>query len=112
MNNTIFYHTSPPLNRVSILTNGLVPMIGVSYEAHYEEHKVLTPFVFLSKTVFDSTWDDDVYEIIFDSLSICEFEPQPDPDKNMADIGCVVTTKIIPPNIIKLIKEGSGESTF
>lgn len=97
---SILYHKSNPINRNNILTEGLIPKIGYSYEAHYEDFDV-KPAVFLSETKdYDTTYDDDLFEIESSNYSFIK-----DPDvKN----GYVCFEKINPNNI-KLIYKGTGD---
>lgn len=102
------YHKSNPSFRESILENGLLPKIGASYKCHYEEN-VMGAAVFVCTTQdYDTTYDDDVYEI---SLSDEDFEKLDfNIDKEVDN--SLYTFSKIPSSFIKLIHEGTGESTF
>jgi hypothetical protein len=102
------YHVSNPCFRDSILKNGLIPKTGPSYKAHYED-KTMGDAIFVSlKNNYDSTYDDDRYEI---SLSQEEFEMLDfKKDKEVAD--ALYTNNPIPRKSIKLFYKGSGKSTF
>lgn len=101
------YHVSNPINRKSILKNGLLPKVGDSYSAHYEGENELEPVVFLSsKNDYDSTWDDDRWEI-----DVNQINPQKlflDFDRGMKN--CYVYTDVIPPTALKLIYKGNGKT--
>lgn len=58
--------------------------------------------MFLSLEPYDSTWDDDIWEVNVEGLKIL-----PDPDDFMINSRCVDT--IIEPYRLKLIYEGSGD---
>ena len=101
------YHVSNPEHRKNIKKEGLVPQIGPSYEAHYEKN--MGPAVFVSsKNEYDSTYDDDRYEITLsqDEYDNLEFHI----DKEAKD--ALYTFNTIPVKNIKLIHKGSGDSTF
>ena len=104
---TTLYHVSNPANRKSILKNGLLPKVGDSYSAHYEGENELEPVVFLSsKNNYDSTWDDDRWEI-----DVNQINPQKlfrDFDRNMKN--CYVYTDVIPPTALRMVYKGSGNS--
>ena len=103
------YHKSPIAFRKSILKTGLIPRVGDSYSAHWDDAEDLTPYIFMydHETIedgeYDSTYDDDIYAIDVSQLDKnCLFN---DPDENMK--GCLVYTKPIPPSAIKLVYKGS-----
>ena len=109
LNDGTYYHKSPPSTRESILKHGLLPKVGDSYRCHYdgtEQEGNLTPAIFLcSNKDYDSTWDDDIWEIS-PAAAV-----RPDADVNCYD-GCFITYEAINPNFLKLIYKGSGDSTF
>lgn len=102
----LLYHVSNPKFRESILDNGLLPKMGDSYLAHYENKENMGAVIFLSReNDYDSTWDDDRYLI---KLSLEEFEAlefQNDPDVKNG----VYTSKPIPSANISLFYMGTGE---
>jgi hypothetical protein len=102
INSNNLYHTSNPINRKSILKNGLKPQVGLSYSLHHDEDPNLKPLVFLSTQPYDTTYDDDIYEVNVDGLKLL-----PDPDETMTDVRCVDT--IISPDRLSLIYKGSGK---
>jgi hypothetical protein len=102
-------HTASPKNRESIRKNGLLPQIGDSYSLHYDENESLRPAIFaldISKTKerYDSTWDDDIWEIDTTKANVEWFLD------TGAWEGCIVTFEKIPPTCIKLIYKGTGKS--
>ena len=101
-----FFHVSNPINRESIIQKGLLPSVGDSYRCHSESDNDLTPVVFMSKNNnYDSTWDDDRWEI--DSKYLDKNSIFNDFDPYMKD--SFVYTKNIPPKALKLIYKGSGK---
>lgn len=107
------YHKSPIAFRKSILSTGLKPSVGDSYKCHYDDRDDLTPYVFLydHNTVdggeYDSTYDDDIYQVD------CSYLDQdcigPDPEKALR--GCYTYSKPIPKEAIKLIYKGSTKDS-
>lgn len=105
------YHKSNPMFRDSILANGLIPKVGECYRIYWEDktNDELKPYVFMynkEEHEYDSTYDDDIYEIDVNQL---------EQDRIKKDIcptleGCYVYDKVIPISAIKLIYKGSGES--
>lgn len=106
----VLYHKSNPDNRDSILSKGLIPMVGDCYAAYWDKPKdKLKPYVFLYDNniiEYNSTYDDDIFEIDINQL-----------DKNhlKKDIcktlkGCFIYDLIIPISAIKLVYQGSGIS--
>lgn len=99
---SILYHTENPYNRDLVYKRGLVPSIGGSYECHYEDEE-LDPVIFLSEHKYDSTYDDDIWEIDVTQLDeSCIFN---DFDDTME--GCYVYTKRIKPEALTLVYEGN-----
>jgi len=103
----ILYHTSNPKVRELIRDEGLKPMIGDSYALHYQGTGLeIRPAIFLCNERYDSTFDDDVWEVNSDYLI----------EKTFADDGCFdgceVTFDAIPVEAIKLIYEGTGKSSW
>lgn len=106
------YHTANPVFREKIRKEGLVPQVGDSYFLHWEgelfngkrvESKADLPkYVFLSKEPYDSTYDDDVWEVNAGGLLNLKEDP--------GLPGALVCDEVIPPSELKLIYEGSGES--
>lgn len=104
-------HTGNPKFRNDILTNGLMPTVGDSYRLHWESiypNVTPVPAVFAIEVTdvsdaYDSTYDDDIWEIIgIDRSSFVH-------DK-AAYSGCIVTYDRIKPENLRLIYEGTGKS--
>lgn len=99
------YHKSSSSNRRSILERGLVPSVGYSYSAHWNEREDLVPYVFLyDRDVldYDSTYNDDIWCIDVSKLDMSHLSN--DPDVGME--GCYVYDVVIPPSAIRLVYEG------
>ena len=102
----ILYHVSNPCNRESILAQGLLPSIGDSYLAHYDDKPTLGKVVFVCTTnTYDSTWDDDRYEI---NISDEEFKKLGFKSDNDVKDG-LYTSNVIKPKYLKLIYKGTGK---
>jgi len=101
------WHVGNPHFRKEILKNGLVPQIGASYSAHYDTDH-MGPVIFFSldkNKLFDSTYDDDLYEInIPKNLEYFE-----DPSMLLPN---AYTKETIKPKYFKLIHKGTGESSW
>lgn len=103
------YHKASISFRRSILENGLIPSVGPSYKAHWDDRDDLTPYVFLydHKAIkggeYDSTYDDDIYVVDVSQLDLNHLDK--DPDSYMR--GCYVYGINIPPSAIKLVYKGS-----
>lgn len=102
----VLYHTSNPHFRNNIAKEGLTPQVGASYSAHYNDKTNLLPGIFLSVEKYDSTYDDDIYEI--DTAKLDPNKLYKDPDEEI-DCGWFLYADAIPVNAIKLIYKGSGE---
>lgn len=104
----VLYHVSNPTFRENILKNGLIPKTGPSYEAHYED-KTMGDAIFVStENNYDSTYDDDRYEISLteEEFRLLGFRE----DKEVEN--ALYTKKPIPAKKLKLLYRGSGESVF
>jgi len=102
------YHKSSVINRESILCGGLKPQVGTSYFCHWNCKKGLKPLVFLyDKEIieYDTTYDDDIYQI--DTLQLDKRGFELDPDEGM--IGCFTYDAEIPCSFCKIIYKGTGE---
>ena len=100
--NKKLYHTSNPINRDSILKKGLVPKRG---EQLYDKKNIsYKPAIYASFKVWDSTYDDDVWEIDTSKINNEWFVDENLPKK------AVVTFSKISRQALKLIHEGTGES--
>ena len=103
-----FYHKSPPTLRDKILKEGLTVQVGDSFQFHHED-KTLTPCIFLydkSKAEYDSTYDDDIWEVKLETLDDCI----PDLDYGMYETyGAIMCLVNIPVENISLIYEGTGK---
>lgn len=103
------YHKAPPYLRKVIGREGLKAQVGGSYSCHWEgEGKKLVPGVFLyNKDVgeYDTTYDDDIYEVDTQMLDMSKFDK--DPDGYMYEAyGSVIFTDDIPPVCLRLVKRG------
>ena len=110
--NSKLYHKGNPYFRNHILKEGLVPQVGDSYAMHWEGKKSreeLEPLVFLyDKDVYgeyDSTYDDDVWEIDRSKLDESKLKS----DKGLEVAGIYTYSDVIPKSAIKLIHKGTGE---
>ena len=103
------YHKAPIAVRQSIMKNGLIPSVGDSYKAHWNDKEDLNPYIFLydHNTVnngeYDSTYDDDIYAV--DVSQLDKKHIFRDPDKSMK--GCLVYDIPIPISAIKMVYKGS-----
>jgi len=102
-----YYHKSNPINRDSILLNGLIPSIGDSYKLHYQEYineADIKPAIFACDNKdYNSTWDDDIWEISINN-TITWYKDE------FCYEGCFITYEKIPSYCIKLIYKGTGKS--
>lgn len=105
------YHKSAITFRKSILKDGLKPMVGDSYKAHWDDRTDLKPYIFLYDYnecgEYDSTYDDDIYAIDVRQLDVSHLIP--DPDNYMK--GCWVYDLPIPSSAIKLVYKGSNKDS-
>lgn len=105
----VLYHKSPISVRNLILKKGLIPTVGDSYKAHWDDKDDLTPYVFLydhnaiKNGEYDSTYDDDIYAV--DTSQLNKKHLFDDPDNEM--IGCYAYDMAIPTSAIKLVYKGS-----
>lgn len=103
------YHKSAICNRLSILREGLKPQIGDSYRCHWDYKTALKPLIFLYDPLileYDSTYDDDIYQIDISKLDKRRITK--DPDKEMK--GCYVYSASI--TSYSLIYKGSGKDNL
>ena len=108
----ILYHTSNPLFREKIRKEGLKPKVGNSYFFHWagryidgkeiKSKKDLTPYIFLSKRPYDSTYDDDLWEVDVSEITDIEKDPS-------GIVDAYITQSEIPPYCLNLVYEGSGK---
>lgn len=109
----LLYHKAPFACRQSIMKNGLVPSVGASYKAHWDDSEGLKPYVFLydhnaiNNGEYDSTYDDDIYAV--DVLQLDKKHISRDPDKSMK--GCLAYDIPIPVSAIKLVYKGSKKDS-
>jgi len=111
--NKLIYHVSNPKYRKEILNSGLIPKSGDSYAGHAGYEETIIPAIFATNSEnenywFDSTYDDDVWEIDTTNLKNEWFI-----DKHYGgdeDYPHIVTFEPIPINNLKLIYKGTGES--
>lgn len=103
----VLYHTSNPIFRELIVKDGLIPKqeswgaaIGSDYNAELGDKKVI--FASNNGEHYDSTYDDDVWEIHSKLIKNKWFKDQ------HFDSG-VYTFEVIPRTAIKLIYKGTGE---
>lgn len=102
------FHRSSPLNRSSIMHSGLLPKIGPSYLSHWENTTTLRPLIFLydqNVREYDTTYDDDIYQI--DVQKLDKRRISADPDKYMQ--GCYCYSSQIPTDCFTLIYKGTGK---
>jgi len=105
----LLYHKAPIAARQSIMKNGLIPSVGDSYKAHWDDREDLKPYIFLydHNTVnngeYDSTYDDDIYAV--DVSQLDKKHIFRDPDKSMK--GCLAYDIPIPISAIKMVYKGS-----
>lgn len=109
----VLFHKSPISCRKSILKKGLLPSVGDSYKAHWDDREDLTPYIFLydHNTInggeYDSTYDDDIYAVDVSQLDNEHLFNDPDNGMN----GCFVYDIPIPTSAIKLVYKGTeGDS--
>jgi GNAT superfamily N-acetyltransferase len=109
----VLFHKSPISCRKSILKKGLLPSVGDSYKAHWDDREALTPYIFLydHNTInggeYDSTYDDDIYAVDVSQLDNEHLFNDPDNGMN----GCFVYDIPIPTSAIKLVYKGTeGDS--
>ena len=110
---TKLFHKSPPTFRKSIKSNGLIPRIGDSYQLYYGDSPHLKqhtkPCIFATnnpdKDFYDSTYDDDIWEINQEIAGV-EWELDPAFD----DENYVRTFDKIKPEALTLVYKGTGES--
>ena len=110
MSDIVLFHVGNPSFREKILKEGLTPQFGDSYKSHYESSYLdMGKAIFVSSVNdYDSTYDDDRYQITltkeeFDSLNF---------KKDLDVENALYTNEMINMRNIKLIHTGSGESTF
>lgn len=106
----MLYHTSNPYFRDKIESEGLIPKVGDSYFLHWqgelfngkkvEKPEDLPKYVFLSKEPYDSTYDDDIWEI--DESQLDKDYLSEDPGLS----GALVYSKKIPRSAMKLVYQG------
>lgn len=109
----VLYHTSNPYFRDKIAQEGLIPQVGDSYSLHHcDDHseKDLMPGIFLSIGKYDSTYDDDIYEVDVKQLKDNKFFF--DPDEELDSDDWFFYTDKIPLSAIKLIYKGTGKTKY
>lgn len=102
------YHKSAVCNRASILRNGLKTQVGLSYQCHWDDRKGLKPLIFLydrNVLEYDTTYDDDIYQI--DTEKLDKRRISRDPDKSMK--GCYTYSGNIPFAFCSHIYKGTGK---
>lgn len=113
----ILYHKSNPINRDKIEKDGLKIQVGDSYMMHWEEEKdssELEKLIFMyDKNIeeYDTTYDDDIWEIDLSKLDKSKIKGDPD-EWMWKNKGCWVYTKDIPIEVIKLVHKGTGDSLY
>lgn len=105
------YHVGNPMFRKDILKNGLEPRVGDSYGTHFQDKQdmFMGPVVFFSldkNNLFDSTFDDDVWEINIPK-DLLNYKEDPSMKFPMA-----YTKNKIDPKYLKLIHKGTGKSSW
>lgn len=113
----MLYHKGNPIFRDKIEKEGLKVQVGDSYMIHWEDEKdadQLEKLIFMyDKNIdeYDTTYDDDIWEIDITKLDNSKIKG--DPDRWMwKNKGCWVYADDIPREAIKLIHEGTGESLY
>ena len=105
----IGYHLSNPIFRGAIASEGLIPQTGESYKHNHGEDVKPAIFFSLSNSddpsveVFDSTYDDDLYEMDLTDITLIQ-------DRILK--AHVMTYEKVPLDQIKLIHEGTGECSM
>ena len=103
--NNIFYHVANPIFRKNILARGLIPFAG---ESQKDMHTFYRKRIFLkNKNDYDSTWDDDRYEVRLPKDIIRKLRVDKEIENSFYLDNIRVNKKYI-----KLIYKGTGESTF
>ena len=103
------YHVSNPLFRDIIYQNGLIPQQGNCHNSYSYPSAIFVSNVpdIKHPEMFDSTWDDDIWEIDISKTNNTFFQ-----DINFnTDYYCFTLTEISP-NALTLIKKGTGENNF
>jgi hypothetical protein len=98
------YHKSNPLDRKSIDKQGLLPQRGEQW-LRGTDIKGKAIFATTKKDLFNSTYDDDIWEINLSLIPTIKWFIDP----NYENKNHLYTQQPIPKNAIKLIKQGSGE---
>lgn len=103
------YHVAPPLLRDTIRQSGLTPQQGNCHDSYEYPAAIFICNVpdIKHPEMFDSTWDDDVWEIDTSKIDNIFFQ-----DINFTTEHYCFTLKEIPVTALTLIKEGTGEDTF
>lgn len=105
------YHTSNPLNRAFISHNGLIPKkksdTWIEDTPRYVGKAVFATNSLKKKDWFDSTYDDDIWEIDTNGLDLVWYQ---DPNFSWGKKSKhIYTNGSIPPENLTLIYEGTGE---
>ncbi len=103
------YHKAHPKHRTRILSNGLQPYRGVQWPSNtdIEGDAVFATNSADEKDWFDSTWDDDVWQI--DTSKIPNIKWFQDPNFKWGKFKHIYTSDTIPSEAIKLFREGTGK---
>jgi hypothetical protein len=108
------YHKAPPTLRQTIEANGLKTSVGDSYALHWQDtNKKLVPAVFAydkNVKVYDSTYDDDIWEIDTSKLQLDKWRQDPDGGMYKA-YGSVIYLDNIPASAIRLVYKGTGKDS-
>lgn len=109
------YHKAPPSIRKNIKEEGLKTKVGNSYQGHWngtDKEENLESVIFAydkNKKIYDTTYDDDIWEI--DTSKLNKENWKKDPDEWIYNkYGSLIYNKNIPKDAIKLIYQGTGES--
>ncbi len=116
--NKIVVHKSNPMFRDNIRQEGLKARVGECYQIYVnreqrDPNKIkCKPVIFATdslnkKDLFDSTYDDDIWEINTEMIPDVKWYVDKHYDSKSKHI---VTYQNIPPNCLKLIYKGTGES--
>jgi len=111
--NKYVYHASAIINRERIDKNGILPFRGEQWlsDTDIEGDAVFATNSDNPKDWFDSTWDDDVWQIDTTKIPNVKWERDPNTESELCTyIGKWIYTKQpIPREAIKLLKKGTGK---
>ncbi len=98
-----YYHISAPANRESILSKGLIPQVGDYSLGINETDKVSVSKAKAKEELFEGSYDDDVYEVVYPSDKLKK-------DERLIEVGNhYYTTEPIDKANIRLVRKGTGK---